>query len=137
MVVNIGALKTGDHDYVTRDIKAVVDEARPGVVVKVILETVLLTDEEKVAACEASVRAGADFVKTSTGFGAGGATAADIALMRRVVGAGLGVKASGGVGDCERADLMVMAGATRIGASAGVMIVSQCGVPGAGSGGGY
>ncbi len=136
MVVNIGALKTGDFDYVERDIRAVVSQARAGVLVKVIIEAAMLTDEEKVAACEAAVRAGAHFVKTSTGFGPGGATAADIALMRRVVGPDLGVKASGGVGDCERADLMVRAGATRIGASAGVMIVSQCGVPG-GAGGGY
>lgn len=127
MVINIGALKTGDVAYVERDIKSVVDAARAGVIVKVILETALLTDAEKISACEAAVRAGAHFVKTSTGFSTGGATPGDIALMRRIVGESMGVKASGGVGDCETADAMVKSGASRIGASAGIKIVSQCG----------
>lgn len=127
MVVNVGALKSGMLDVVERDIAAV-RQAIPGVVLKVILETCLLNDPQKVAGCEASVRAGADFVKTSTGFSTGGATAADIALMRRIVGEDLGVKASGGVRNKADATLMIKAGASRIGASAGVKILQE--VPG-------
>lgn len=123
MVLNVGALKSGDLDLVKRDIQAVV-EASGDVLVKVIIETGLLTDEEKVTACNLSVQAGADYVKTSTGFGPGGATVEDIALMRKTVGPDIGVKASGGVRDRETAIAMVNAGATRIGASAGISIVS-------------
>lgn len=122
MVINIGALKDGNYDLVREDIKAVVDAAN-GTLVKVIIETCLLTDEEKVKACELSVEAGADFVKTSTGFSTGGATAEDIALMRKTVGPDLGVKASGGVRSLEDMKLMVENGATRIGASSGVAIM--------------
>ncbi|MHC4393930.1 MAG: deoxyribose-phosphate aldolase, partial [Planctomycetota bacterium] len=127
MVMNVGALKSGLTDLVERDIRAVVDAARaadPSVITKVILETAQLTDEEKIRACECSKRAGAHFVKTATGFGPGGATAPDIALMRRVVGSGMGVKASGGVRDQETAIRMVRSGASRIGASASVKIVT-------------
>ena len=124
MVINVGALKSGELDYVEEDIRGVVRAARSTTVVKVILETCLLTDEEKVTACRLSKRAGADFVKTSTGFAGGGATAEDIALMRRTVGAEMGVKASGGVRSIEDAEKMVKAGATRIGASASVKIVT-------------
>jgi len=123
MVVNVGALKSGLHDVVRDDIRGVVEAAGPGVVVKVILETALLNDAEKVRACEIGKAAGADYVKTSTGFGPGGATAADIALMRRTVGPLMGVKASGGIRDRETALLMVQSGASRIGASASVKIV--------------
>jgi deoxyribose-phosphate aldolase len=126
MVINIGALKSGDLRTVERDIEAVVDPCRQcGVVSKVIIEAALLTDEEKIAACTLSKAAGADFVKTSTGFASGGATAADVALMRRVVGADMGVKAAGGVRDLEGLKAMVAAGATRVGASAGVKIVQE------------
>ncbi|MDD5556888.1 MAG: deoxyribose-phosphate aldolase [bacterium] len=124
MVINVGALKSARYDIVEKDIRGVVRAARPATVVKVILETCLLTDEEKVKACELAKRAGADFVKTSTGFSSGGATAEDIALMRRTVGAEMGVKASGGVRSREDAEKMVAAGASRIGASASVKIVS-------------
>ena len=123
MVINVGALKSGMLETVETDIREVVRAAGPGIVTKVILETSLLTDTEKIKACELSKKAGADFVKTSTGFGPGGATAADIALMRRVVGAEMGVKASGGIRDRETALLMVQSGASRIGASASVKIV--------------
>lgn len=123
MVINIGALKDGNYDLVRDDIKAVVDTAN-GTLVKVIIETCLLTDEEKVKACELSVEAGADFVKTSTGFSTGGATAEDIALMRKTVGPDLGVKASGGVRSLEDMQLMIENGATRIGASSGVAIMN-------------
>ncbi len=123
MVLAVGALKSGKKDHVFEDIRAVVEAAGPRVTVKVILETALLNDQEKVDACLLSKRAGAAFVKTSTGFSTGGATAADIALMRRTVGPGLGVKASGGVRNFDDLRLMVGAGATRIGASAGVKIV--------------
>ena len=123
MVINIGALKDGDYDIVEQDIKAVVDAANDKAIVKVIIETCLLTDEEKVKACELSVKAGADFVKTSTGFSTGGATAADVALMRKTVGDKALVKASGGVRDFKGAKEMVEAGADRIGASAGIKIV--------------
>lgn len=126
MVLNVGALKSGDVRLVTDDIRAVVGAcAERGVTSKVILETALLTDEEKVTACTLAKAAGADFVKTSTGFGPGGATTADVALMRRVVGAEMGVKASGGVRDLQQVKAMVAAGATRIGASAGVRIVKE------------
>jgi deoxyribose-phosphate aldolase len=126
MVINVGALKSGDLRTVERDIEGVVESCRQcGVISKVIIEAALLTDEEKIAACSLSKAAGADFVKTSTGFAAGGATAADVALMRRVVGADMGVKAAGGVRDLEGLKAMVAAGATRVGASAGVKIVQE------------
>lgn len=126
MVLNIGALKSGDLRLVEQDIEAVTNPCRDHrVVSKVIIEAALLTDEEKVAACTLSKAAGADFVKTSTGFGPGGATVADVMLMRKVVGAEMGVKAAGGVRDLEQAKAMVAAGATRIGASAGVRIVKE------------
>ncbi|MEH6988993.1 deoxyribose-phosphate aldolase [Cytobacillus firmus] len=124
MVINIGALKGGDNDLVERDIRAVVDAAKGKALTKVIIETCLLTEEEKIRACELSVKAGADFVKTSTGFSTGGATAEDIALMRKTVGPDLGVKASGGVRSAEDAQKMIEAGATRIGASSGAAIVN-------------
>ncbi|WP_153123375.1 deoxyribose-phosphate aldolase [Peribacillus tepidiphilus] len=123
MVINIGALKDGDDELVERDIKAVVEAAKGKALTKVIIETCLLTEEEKVRACELSVKAGADYVKTSTGFSTGGATVEDVALMRKTVGPNIGVKASGGVRNTEDAQKMIEAGATRIGASAGVSIV--------------
>jgi deoxyribose-phosphate aldolase len=123
MVINVGALKSGLTDLVRRDIAGVVEAAGPGVTVKVILETASLTDDEKITGCQLSVEARADFVKTSTGFGPGGATAADVALMRRIVGPDVGVKASGGIRDQKKALQMVQAGASRIGASASVKIV--------------
>lgn len=123
MVINVGALKSGDYDLVKRDIEAVVDAARGKALVKVILETALLTDEEKVKACLLAKMAGADFVKTSTGFGPGGATVEDVRLMRKVVGSDMGVKASGGIRNLESARKMIEAGASRIGASASVAIV--------------
>ena len=126
MVINVGALKSGDVRLVTDDIRGVVTACHAaGATSKVIIETALLTDEEKVTACTLAKAAGADFVKTSTGFGPGGATVADIALMRRIVGDEMGVKASGGVRDLEQMKAMVAAGATRIGASAGVRIVKE------------
>ena len=126
MVINVGALKSGDLRCVERDIEAVTSPCREaGAVSKVIIEAALLTDEEKVTACTIAKAAGADFVKTSTGFGPGGATAHDVALMRRVVGQEMGVKAAGGVKDLDALKEMVAAGATRIGASAGVRIVQQ------------
>jgi deoxyribose-phosphate aldolase len=134
MVMNIGVLKSGDHDVVLLDIAAVHEAARErGALTKVIIETGLLTDEEKVAACLLSADAGVEFVKTSTGFSKGGATAADIALMRRVVGPAMGVKASGGIRTREDALLMIANGATRIGASAGIAILKND-TPGSGSG---
>lgn len=123
MVINIGALKAGDDAAVEKDIQAVVAAADGKALVKVILETCLLTDEEKIRACELSRKAGADFVKTSTGFSSGGATVADITLMRQTVGDSMGVKASGGVRSREDMDKMMAAGATRIGTSAGVKIM--------------
>ncbi len=133
MVINVGALKSGDLRTVECDIEAVTDACRPcGVVSKVIIEAALLTDEEKVTACTLSKAAGADFVKTSTGFGPGGATAADVALMRRVVGAEMGVKAAGGVRDLDGLKAMVAAGASRVGASAGVRIVQETRGPSSG-----
>jgi deoxyribose-phosphate aldolase len=126
MVINIGALKSRDDCLVEHDIRSVVEVAHEyGVTCKVIIETALLTDDEKIRACEAAKKAGADFVKTSTGFSTGGATVADIALMRRVVGPELGVKASGGVKSMADARAMVEAGATRIGASVGVKIAQE------------
>jgi deoxyribose-phosphate aldolase len=126
MVINIGALKSGDDCAVEDDIRAVVEAAHENhVLCKVIIETALLTDDEKVRACIASKNAGADFVKTSTGFAKGGATANDVALMRHTVGKALGVKASGGVKGIEDARAMFEAGATRIGASVGVKIAQE------------
>ncbi|WP_414045634.1 deoxyribose-phosphate aldolase [Macrococcus equi] len=122
MVVNIGAVKDANYDLVREDIKAVVDAAGD-VTTKVIIETCLLTDEEKVRVCEIAKEVGADFVKTSTGFSSGGATVEDIQLMRKTVGADMGVKASGGVRSYEDVKAMIDAGATRIGASAGVQIL--------------
>ncbi|QNF26285.1 MULTISPECIES: deoxyribose-phosphate aldolase [Metabacillus] len=123
MVINIGALKDKNDELVERDIRAVASAAKGKALSKVIIETSLLTEEEKVRACEIAVRAGADYVKTSTGFSSGGATVEDIELMRKTVGPEIGVKASGGVRDTEGAEELVKAGATRIGASSGVSIV--------------
>ncbi len=123
MVINVGALKDKEYDVVYNDIKAVV-EAANGTLVKVIIETCLLTDEEKVKACELSVKANAHFVKTSTGFSTGGATKEDIALMRKTVGPNVGVKASGGVRTPEDFSAMIEAGATRIGTSSGIKLLS-------------
>jgi deoxyribose-phosphate aldolase len=126
MVINIGALKSNDDCAVEQDIRAVVEASHEyDVLVKVIIEAALLTDDEKVRACLAAQRAGADFVKTSTGFAKHGATVADVALMRRTVGAGMGVKAAGGVKGIEDARAMLEAGATRIGASVGVKIAQE------------
>ena len=126
MVINVGALKSGDDCAVEDDIRAVAQAAHENdVLLKVIIETALLTDEEKVRACLASKNAGADFVKTSTGFAKGGATVDDVALMRRTVGSALGVKASGGVKGIDDARAMFEAGATRIGASVGVKIAQE------------
>jgi deoxyribose-phosphate aldolase len=126
MVINVGALKSGDLRVVERDIESVTGPCRErGVLSKVIIEAALLTDEEKVAACTIAKAAGADYVKTSTGFASGGATVADVALMRRVVGPEIGVKAAGGVRDYAAAKAMIAAGATRVGASAGVRIVQE------------
>jgi deoxyribose-phosphate aldolase len=122
MVINIGKLKDGDYDYVEKEIHAL-KEACGNLVLKVIIETCLLTDEEKVKACELSKKAGADFVKTSTGFSKGGATVHDVALMRKTVGPKMGVKASGGVKNKEEMKQMVEAGATRIGTSHGLELV--------------
>ncbi|MGE3507794.1 MAG: deoxyribose-phosphate aldolase [Vicinamibacterales bacterium] len=125
-VINVGALKSGDPGTVARDIEAVVTPCRDcGVLSKVIIEAALLTDDEKVTACTLAKAAGADYVKTSTGFGPGGATVADVALMRRVVGDSMGVKAAGGVRDLTALKAMIAAGASRVGASAGVRIVQQ------------
>lgn len=130
MVINIGATKAGDWQLVEDDIRAVVNAARSlegetgKIIVKVIIETCLLTAEEKVKACQAAVRAGADFVKTSTGFAGGGATVEDVALMRSTVGLEVGVKASGGVRNLEQAQAMIQAGANRIGTSNGVAIMA-------------
>lgn len=124
MVVNVGKIKSGAWDYVEADIRAVVDAVKGKALTKVIIETCLLTDDEKVRVCQAAKAAGADFVKTSTGFSTGGAKAEDIALMRRTVGPDMGVKASGGIHNTQEALAMIEAGATRIGASAGIAIVS-------------
>ncbi|MCW6667220.1 deoxyribose-phosphate aldolase [Aerococcaceae bacterium NML190938] len=130
MVINIGAAKKGNWALVESDIKAVVDAASGKALVKVIIESCLLTDEEKVKACQAAVAAGADYVKTSTGFSTGGATVADIRLMRETVGPNIGVKASGGVSNREEALAMIEAGASRIGASKGIQIVTATQVVG-------
>lgn len=122
MVINVGKLKEGNLAYIKKDIEAVVNAAKGKALTKVIIETCLLTDEEKVTACKLSKEAGADFVKTSTGFSTGGATAKDIKLMRETVGEELGVKASGGVRSLEDAELMIENGASRIGASASISI---------------
>lgn len=135
MVIALGPLKAGEYAYVANDITTVVTAAHTGgAICKVIIETALLTDEEKVAACLLAVRAGADFVKTSTGFAGGGATVADITLMRRVVGPAMGIKASGGVRTRAAAEAMIAAGATRIGTSAGVTLVGTTAQPDATSG---
>lgn len=123
MVINAGALKDKDYGFVEADIKAVKEACGTAAILKVIIETCLLTDEEKVKACELSKAAGADFVKTSTGFSTGGAKAEDVALMRKTVGDALGVKASGGIRDKETAEKMVAAGASRLGTSATVAIL--------------
>lgn len=126
MVINVGALKGGEYDLVERDIAMVTRTCHNnGALCKVIIEAALLTDQEKIKACELAKKAGADYVKTSTGFGPGGATVADVALMRRVVGPSMGVKAAGGIRSYADAKGMVEAGATRIGASAGVEIVQE------------
>lgn len=126
MVIQIGALKAGEDDLVQEDIAAVVRAAhRGGAICKVIIETAYLTDEEKERACRLAQAAGADYVKTSTGFGPAGATVEDVALMRRVVGPDMGIKAAGGVRTLAQAKAMIAAGATRIGASAGVKIVEE------------
>lgn len=122
MVINVGALKDKDYDTVLEDIKAV-RGACEGKTLKVIIETCLLSDEEKIKACELSVKAGADFVKTSTGFSTGGAKAEDVALMRKTVGPEVGVKASGGIHSAEEAESMVAAGASRLGTSATIAII--------------
>nr|WP_236671923.1 deoxyribose-phosphate aldolase [Enterococcus sp. BWB1-3] len=123
MVINVGALKSKHYKKVLKDIQAVVQAAADKALVKVIIETALLTDEEKVKACELAKEAGADFVKTSTGFSTGGATVEDVKLMRETVGPDMGVKASGGIHNKEEAQAMIDAGATRIGTSAGVSIM--------------
>lgn len=123
MVINIGALKDKDYDLVKNDIKLVVDIAKEKAIVKVIIETALLTDDEKTKACELSMEAGADFVKTSTGFSTGGATIEDVKLMKSVVGDKLEVKASGGVRDLDTAEKMIQAGASRLGTSSGIKLV--------------
>lgn len=123
MVINIAALKENNDELVEKEVRAVVEAAKGKALVKVIIETCLLTDEEKVRACELSVKAGADFVKTSTGFSTGGATVEDVALMRKTVGENVGVKASGGVRNLKDLENVVSVGATRIGTSSGVKIV--------------
>jgi deoxyribose-phosphate aldolase len=130
MVINIGALKSGDHAAVQADIQAVAEVTHQGgAIVKVIIETVLLTREEKIKACELAVAAGAEFVKTSTGFAGGGATVEDVALMRQTVGSRAKVKASGGIRSAADFQAMVAAGADRVGASASVAIVRELGAP--------
>lgn len=123
MVINVGALKEHDDDTVLSDIAAVKKACGGKALLKVIIETCLLTDEEKVRACELAVKAGADFVKTSTGFSTGGATVQDVALMRKTVGEHIGVKASGGIRDTKTAQAMLHAGASRLGTSATIAIV--------------
>ncbi len=125
MVINIGAIKSGNWDLVKSDIEAVVSAAQGRAHVKVIIEACLLTDEEKVKACRAAMLAGADFVKTSTGFSTGGATLEDVRLMRQTIGPAMGLKAAGGIRDYQTAVAMIMAGATRLGTSSGVKIVSE------------
>jgi deoxyribose-phosphate aldolase len=126
MVMNVGALRSGDYRLVEHDMAGVAEACRSaGAISKVILETALLSDDDKVKACVIAKAACVDFVKTSTGFGPGGATTADVALMRRVVGPAMGVKAAGGVRDLKSAQAMIEAGADRIGASVGVKIVQE------------
>jgi len=126
MVINVGALKSGDHGWVKHDVASVAQACHArNAILKVIIEAALLTDEEKEVACQLAMAAGADFVKTSTGFGPGGATVEDVALMRRVVGPAIGVKAAGGIRTYADAQKMIAAGATRIGASSGVKIVQE------------
>ncbi|HLS60837.1 MAG TPA: deoxyribose-phosphate aldolase [Virgibacillus sp.] len=125
MVINIGQLKDENEECVEKDVRAVVNAAKDKALVKVIIENCLLTEEEKVRACELAVKAGADYVKTSTGFSTGGATVEDIRLMRETVGPDVGVKASGGVRDKETALAMIEAGATRIGASSSIKIATE------------
>ena len=125
MVINIAKLKDGDDDYVESEIAGVVEASKGKAIVKVIIETCLLTDDEKKQVCNLAVKAGADFVKTSTGFSTGGATVEDVALMKQTVGAHVGVKASGGIRSKEDAQAMVHAGAARIGASSGIAIVTE------------
>jgi deoxyribose-phosphate aldolase len=129
MVINIGALKSQDNDLVARDMAVVVHAAHAAhALVKVIIEAALLTDDEKITACRLAQSAGADFVKTSTGFGPGGATVEDVALMRRVVGSTMGIKAAGGIRTLADAQKMIAAGATRIGASASVKMMAEAGM---------
>ncbi len=125
MVINVGALKDKKYDYVLNDIKTLKEVCGKDIVLKVIIETCLLTDEEKVKACELSKEAGADFVKTSTGFSTAGAKAEDVALMRKTVGAEMGVKASGGIHSAEEAQAMIDAGANRLGTSATLAIIGK------------
>lgn len=125
MVINVGALKDKKYDYVRNDIKTLKEVCGKDVVLKVIIETCLLTDEEKIRACELSKEAGADFVKTSTGFSTGGAKAEDVALMRKTVGEEMGVKASGGIHTAEEAQAMLDAGASRLGTSATLAIIGK------------
>lgn len=125
MVINIGALKDKEDEIVENDIKAVVDKAKGKALVKVIIETSILTEEERIRASKLAVKAGADFVKTSTGFSKGGATAEDVELMRKAVGENIGVKASGGIKTREDAMRMIKAGANRIGASSGIKIIKE------------
>lgn len=124
MVINIGELKDGNNEKVQKDIEAVVAAAKDKALVKVIIETSLLTNEEKIKACELAKAAGADFVKTSTGFSTGGATVDDVRLMRQTIGPEMGVKASGGIHNAKEAEAMIEAGATRLGASSGVAIMN-------------
>ncbi|HZK33080.1 MAG TPA: deoxyribose-phosphate aldolase [Tissierellaceae bacterium] len=125
MVINIGALKSKDYSVVKEDIKSVVEVAKGKALVKLIIETSLLNREEKIKACELAMEAGADFVKTSTGFSTGGATVEDVKLMKEVVGDKLGIKASGGIRDLKTANKMIEAGASRLGASSGVKIAKE------------
>lgn len=125
MVINIGALKDRKDDYVLNDIKTLKEVCGKDIVLKVIIETCLLNDEEKVRACELAKEAGADFVKTSTGFSTGGAKAADVALMRKTVGSEMGVKASGGIHTAEEAEIMIESGANRLGTSATLTIIGK------------
>jgi len=125
MVISVGRLLTGDEDYVLEDIRAVVEVVEKKVLVKAILETCLLSDKQKIAACRLAEKAGADFVKTSTGFSSGGATAQDVMLLRKTVGYRLGVKASGGIRTRRDAEIMISAGASRLGTSASVAICSE------------
>ncbi len=125
MVMNVCAMKSGNTRAIEQEIQALAAAVEGHAILKVILETCLLTEEEKILACQIAKRAGADFVKTSTGFSTGGATVADVALMRKIVGPEMGVKAAGGIRDYATAKAMLDAGATRIGASAGIAIVQQ------------